>query len=113
MDPYPSQDRRRDHRYHVDLPVKVEILRPELTFSPLGLPARLMDISPNGVRVSLLQLKKNEYVQLVKNVQMRYVRIHCHFPGQAEGVRLFGSITFFKYLGEDSMPACDVGVMFG
>jgi len=105
-------DRREFPRSEVQVDARFKILRPKESFNAIALRGTLLNISPIGARAAISNLLHSDYLQLVRNPTLRYVTVQCSL-GAGSNTRLFGMISHFDYHGEESEPACHIGITFG
>ncbi len=108
--PDPKQDRRRDLRVAVQVAAEVQIIFPEMTFTPIVLKGALHDINIKGAGMNVLNLNAKHYSQIIRGP--RYCRIFCSFPGFEGQTRLFGKILHLEVHGKIDGGKCLLGIEF-
>ncbi len=106
-----TMERRKIRRIGVDLPANLQILFPEVSFTPLVLKGFARDISREGVRIKVANLTTGDYSRIIRGP--RLCRVICVFPAQDAPTRLFGKIINFEIRGKVSEGACVLGVHLG
>lgn len=91
----PAPERRGQPRFEADLPVKLQILIPEETFSPQILTGILIEVSRNGMRVRIDKLARELYKNLF--AETRYVRVLFANPKSGDEGRAVGKVIWIDY----------------
>lgn len=109
----PGKFSRAHDRFELATAVAVEILIPEDTFRPHALDGRSMDVSLNGMQVTLGELRADLYTRLL--ARPRHARVTFENPATGETVKITGRIAWIDYRkrnsAEQSGP-CNLGISF-
>jgi len=107
----PNDDRRVHRRYQVLLPVTLQLIFPEDTFSVREHPAIAMDISLGGCRIRTNSVDRSEYQKLLS--PMRFAKVIFVFrPGTRAEMR--GKLVWMDYhdASAKDVAHCLLGVSF-
>lgn len=108
-----TPERRKHKRLPINCEVLITILIPEKTFSPHTVRGIGMDISESGLKAVTYQLKKKEYLDLLKEV--RYAKLDIILPYFDEPIQLTARIVWLDYREKSSTkdkPYCSLGFYF-
>ncbi|MBI1784284.1 PilZ domain-containing protein [Candidatus Sumerlaeota bacterium] len=110
--PNSSTERRKTPRAAVHIKAQVQILFPEVTFSPIILDGTISDLSVDGARVKVVNLTNKDYIRILQGP--RLCRLVCTFTGAEFPSRLFGKILNFEIRGKMAEGGhCILGINFG
>lgn len=107
----PARERRKLPRIKVDLQAQVQIIFPEVTFTPVVLHGKICDITAEGLRVHVINLSHSDYRKIIRGPRLS--RVVCTFPTNPAPTRLFGKILNFDFRSNDPDSSCHLGINFG
>jgi hypothetical protein len=105
-------ERGPSRRIQIGLNVKLRILIPEETFTPIEYDCVTQDISETGMRIKVDRLTTTLYLKLLEST--RYARISLANPRGGDEIKLTGKIVWLDYQSADHRSgACDIGISLG
>lgn len=91
----------------------LRVILPEETFQPRELSARVSNVSPRGMRLTVEDLDFDLYRRMMTG--RRFARIEMADPEETERIKVSGTIVWLEFhgTGESKIPGiCDVGLEF-
>jgi hypothetical protein len=105
-----SRERRAQPRHVANLPVTVQVLVEEQTFSPFVFDGVCDNISRSGALVAVRDLSKNTYTTLIQ--RRRFIRVSGHLPGRETPITLFGKLIWFDFQDVPGSSMCKLAMSF-
>lgn len=90
----PQSRSRELVRRPCSFPAILRLMLPELTFTPIAMPVRVVDLSPTGARLEIAQLDHELYLQAI--AEPRYVRLEILVP-TAEKLQVAGRLVWIEH----------------
>ena len=105
-------DRRRHTRYPFTAEVKMAVLVPDQTFTPMDIGGHVIDLSTGGLRIKSRDISKQLYLDLLKD--LHYAKIEVDFPGFSDPFQAKTSIVWLDFHDPTTSERayCLVGLRF-
>ena len=107
-----SRERRKSKRITANLEVKIQIMHPQDTISKRSFAGRVSNMTEKEARITLFDVSSRYYQKLIKDRELRNVRMSCKFPASEDESRLHGRIHYLNYYGKGERNLCEIAIQF-
>ena len=103
-------DRRKFPRYKINIPIYVQIIIPEDTFKPKFFQGNALNISLNGMLISITDMELDLYKKLLH--PNRYIKVQLPDSPSDLPSQLIGKVVWMDYHVSTKPDYCNVGLYF-